>query len=122
MTSTITASKTRITPPTTASNRSGTRAGRCAGRSTLDEELTVRKESFTIHQNLSISTSIANHIPMHRRFVYRAGLRIRLSGCHVNSATDLFIEQDISGEAIDKAIGADGKFAQVTRPGVGIQH
>ena len=53
--------------------------------------------------------------------VFSAGLGDAGAQRHVEAAADLLIEQYLAGEGLDALVGADGKLAQVARPGVGIE-
>ena len=54
--------------------------------------------------------------------VLAAGFRIARAQRHVEGTADLLIEQDALGEAIDLEVGADGKFSNIARTRVCLQH
>src|SRR3954454_13812467 len=67
-------------------------------------------------------TQVTNHVPMHRRVVLSARLRIAHAARHVHRAADLLVEQDLLGASGDAVVGADPELAQPAGALVGVEH
>src|SRR5205807_2990814 len=75
--------------------------------------------------NLAVGTKpptgaeVADQIPVQRRAVASARLRIRAAEGKVHGAGHLLIEQHKTGGAVDARVGPDSKLAETPRAGVG---
>ena len=67
----------------------------------LDREVPVAVDYFAIQLDLGILAHVADHVPVDHALIDAAGLRIAGAHGHVEAAADLFIEEDIAGEAVD---------------------
>src|SRR5947209_2586120 len=59
---------------------------------------------------------------MHRRVILLARLGIAVAERHMNCAAHLLVKKGVFGAAIHTRIVSEGKFTQITRPGIQIQH
>ena len=59
---------------------------------------------------------------MNGAVILRAGFGVARAERHVECPADLFVEENVAGEAVNIGIGADGKFSQITRTCIGLDH
>src|SRR3954468_5488415 len=72
-----------------------------------DNKLPVFKEEISVDCYLTTIAKIANHVPVHSGQIFAAGFRVAGADCHVDGATDLFIEEDVASESIDIEVGTN---------------
>src|SRR5689334_8996128 len=67
-------------------------------------------------------TQVTNQIPMDRRLIQTAGIRIGSSERHMHRAADLLIEEDIARETLNAVVETECDLAQVARALIGVEH
>ena len=85
----------------------------------------VLANQFAVEPHLAAAPFLAldqHHVPMHRRAVAVVAFLIGLARREMKRPGDFFIEQNIAHRTQNVRIETERKFADVTRPGVGVQN
>src|SRR3954447_16462791 len=88
----------------------------------LDDELAVALELLPVHDDGSAAAEVEHHVPVHRRVVLAARLRIARADRHVHRAADLLVEEDLLRAGGDAVVRADAELAKAAGAVVGVKH
>ena len=91
------------------------------GYGSSHDKLPTLVEQLTVHECLPTFAHVADEVPMHGAGILTPDLGETAADRHVDAATDLLIEQDIAGEALDAVVCAEGELAQIAGAFIGIQ-
>src|SRR5262249_3046471 len=83
--------------------------------------LPVNQERLAVDLDPAALPEVADQVPVDGRFVGIASFGVTGAHGHVDGAADLFVEQDVAGEASHVEIGAEGEFAQDAGTLVGVE-
>ena len=87
-------------------------------RRELRDEPPVPLDGAAVEQQLAAAAQVADQVPVQRRDVGAAGLRVARAEREVDRAADLLVEQGAPGEPRQRVVGADADLAQPARAGV----
>jgi hypothetical protein len=60
----------------------------------LDAERAVLVDQLAVDPDLRIAAHVDQHVPVDRRMIVGAGVRVAGAECQMDRPTDLFVEQD----------------------------
>src|SRR4051794_18640188 len=97
------------------------RAGPTA-RGTSDDELAVFLQLLAVDGDRAPLAEVAHEVPVARRLVPPAALRIARADRHVHGAAELLIEQHLLGRLGDPVVRPDAELAEAPGSLVGVEH
>src|SRR5213080_4839195 len=91
-------------------------------RASEREEPAVAVDELAVGVDLATRAQVADHVPVQRRAVRAAALRIGRPEREVHRAADLLVEEDVAGEDADRLVQAERELPDPPRALVDRDH
>ena len=109
------------TPPFLVSGFEPFQRNESTSTSKSNDKRSVSQKLLTICRHDAAVADVADQIPVDCGAVSAAAVWVARTDRHVHRAADLFVEQDVAGEASDIHIRAEGELAKEPRARIGVE-